>query len=110
MSYQDDRWEERLEKATNAEREHARQIEKHVNVMYDPAVVGALLARYAHKTLQQGFASLAVGFIEEMARLHAEDYVDLRNEASAEFCALIAETFKDEVPFQFKTGSRFPFI
>lgn len=95
---------------SEADAKSAKEISKAINVMApSKAVVGHLMAQ-DHRTLQQGFAGVVVGFIEAMAANYAEGRVDDRNEASARLCHKIVEEFGDDPAFRFQSFDRFPFI
>lgn len=110
MTTREDRFQAMVDVPSKADADAAKEISRAVNTMLgNPSVVGHLLAQ-DHRTLQQGFMSIVVGFIEAMAENDANGWTDARNEHSAAFASTVKSRCGDHLAFEFKTSHRFPFI
>lgn len=78
--------------------ESAKDITRAINAMaINNNEVGELIA-HDHRTLQQSFMGVVIGFINEMANNEATGAYDLRNEAACKAAAAMKEAWGDYPP------------
>lgn len=93
------------ERFTDQDRQTAKDVSNALNIMSsDGYKVGALIAQ-DHRTLQQSFARVMVGFIDAVSAQHDENRWDDRNKGTVEMAAQIrdmwaaSDTGRPHLPF-----------
>ena len=86
----------------------AEAMEQVIHYMdYEPEMLGHLLATNMHRTMQQKFMRVIMGYMETQAKNYREGRFDARNEATGQYCAAVEGLAAEYLPENLRV---FPFI